>query len=204
MRLLRTIAAGLVVLCLGAASAAAFEFPLLTGRVVDQANIINEHTKADVTERTKDLEEKSGIQLVVTTVRSLDGSEIEPYATALFKTWRLGQAEKNNGVLLLVAPKEHKVRIEVGYGLESTLTNDLCAGIIRDAIIPSFKVGDFSSGVERGVDGIIEVLSRDKASWQPPPKRGVESSLRALWEFFLGKLGISGSGNASNSTAGGG
>jgi uncharacterized protein len=170
MRILQMLAVALFMFGFVGVPASALDLPSLTGRVVDQAGILNAATKAEVSQKSKDLEEKSGIQLVVATVPSLQGSEIEPYATTLFNTWRLGQAIKNNGVLLLIAPNEHKVRIEVGYGLESTLTNALCADIIRDDLIPHFKSGDFSAGTERGIDGIIDVLSRDSAIWQPPTK----------------------------------
>ena len=100
-------------------------------------------------------------------MKSLQGSDIESYANELFRFWKLGQAQKNNGVLLLVAPAEHKVRIEVGYGLEGTLTDALSSVIISSAIVPRFKTGDFSGGIERGVDGIISVLSGDTTDWQP-------------------------------------
>jgi uncharacterized protein len=116
--------------------------------------------------KLKELEDKSSIQLVVATVKSLQGSDIETYANGLFRFWKLGQAQKNNGVLVLVAPAEHKVRIEVGYGLEGTLTDALSSVIIASAVIPRFKAGDFSGGIERGVDGIINVLSGDSAGWQ--------------------------------------
>ena len=160
-------AAGLV-LCL-ALSAFAFDFPPLTGRVVDQAGVIKSGTRGDLEAKLKDLEDKSGIQLVVATVKSLQGSDIETYANQLFRFWKLGEAKKNNGVLLLVAPAEHKVRIEVGYGLEGTLTDALSSVIVSSAIIPRFKTNDFSGGIERGVDGIISVLSGDTADWQPKP-----------------------------------
>ena len=115
------------------------------------------------------LEAKSGIQLVVATVPSLQGQEIEPYANELFRTWKLGEAEKNNGVLLLVAPNERRVRIEVGYGLEGTLTDALSKVIITNAIAPRFKAGDFSGGVTRGVDDIVTVLTTDAAEWEARP-----------------------------------
>jgi uncharacterized protein len=145
----------------------AFDFPPLTGRVVDQAGVINTQTRGNLETKLKDLEDKSGIQLVVATVKSLQGSDIETYTNQLFRLWKLGQAQKNNGVLLLVAPNEHKVRIEVGYGLEGTLTDALSSVIIASAIIPRFKTNDYSGGIERGVDGIISVLSGDSAEWQP-------------------------------------
>ena len=161
----RYAAAGLI-LCLWPALAFAFDFPALSGRVVDQAGVMSAASKSDIEAKSKTLEDKSGIQLVVATVKSLQGSDIESYANQLFRFWKLGEAKKNNGVLLLVAPAEHKVRIEVGYGLEGTLTDALSSVIISSAIVPRFKSNDFSGGIERGVDGIIAVLSGDSAEWQ--------------------------------------
>jgi uncharacterized protein len=148
---------------------AAPNFPALTGRIVDQANVIPPAKRVDLDVKLADLEMKSGIQLVVATVPSLDGEEIEPYANALFRTWKLGQKDKNNGVLLLVAPKERRVRIEVGYGLEGTLTDALSKVIITNAIAPRFKAGDYGDGVTRGVDDIITVLTTDASEWQQKP-----------------------------------
>ncbi len=152
-----------------AAPVAAQTFPALTGRIVDQAGVIPADKQAAIEPKLSDLETKSGIQLVVATVKSLEGQEIEPYANQLFRTWKLGEKTKNNGVLLLVAPNEHRVRIEVGYGLEGTLTDALSKVIITNAIAPKFKAGDFGEGVSRGVDDIITVLTTDSSEWQQKP-----------------------------------
>jgi uncharacterized protein len=154
-----------LLLCLSA-FAFALDFPPLTGRVVDQANVMTPESRSELETKLKDLEDKSSIQLVVATVKSLQGGDIETYANELFRNWKLGEAQKNNGVLLLIAPNEHKVRIEVGYGLEGTLTDALSSVIISSAIVPRFKAGDFSGGISRGVDGIISVLSGDTSDWQ--------------------------------------
>jgi uncharacterized protein len=153
-----------LLLCAGLAAFAG-NFPPLTGRIVDQANVIPVETRNALEPKLIDLETKTGIQLVVATVSSLQGEEIEPYANQLFNTWKLGEKTKNNGVLLLVAPNERRVRIEVGYGLEGTLTNALAKIIITDAIAPRFKAGDFGGGVSRGVDDIITVLTIDASDW---------------------------------------
>ncbi len=158
------IVAAALALCL-VSLALAIDFPALTGRVVDQAGVMSAASRTDVEMKSKNLEDKSGIQLVVATVKSLQGNDIETYANQLFRFWKLGEAKKNNGVLLLVAPSEHKVRIEVGYGLEGTLTDALSSVIISSAIVPRFKANDFSGGIERGVDGIISVLTTDAAEW---------------------------------------
>ena len=110
---------------------------------------------------------------------SLDGQEIEPYANELFRAWKLGQSQKNNGVLLLVAPNERRVRIEVGYGLEGRLTDALSAVIISNAMTPRFKAGDFSGGIARGVDDIITVLTTDASEWQRRPALRVEQEGRS-------------------------
>jgi uncharacterized protein len=161
------LARGVAFVCCLVTAAFALDFPQLTGRVVDQAGVLSADSRTAVEAKLKDLEDKSGIQLVVATVKSLQGGDIETYANELFRAWKLGQAQKNNGALLLVAPNEHKVRIEVGYGLEGTLTDALSSVVISSAIIPRFKTGDFSGGIERGVDGIISILSGDTADWQP-------------------------------------
>jgi len=167
-----------------AAAAFAFDFPVLTGRVVDQAGVMSPQSRSDVEVKSKELEDKSGIQLVVATVKSLQGSDIETYANQLFRFWKLGEAKTNNGVLLLVAPAEHKVRIEVGYGLEATLTDALCSVIIASAIVPRLRANDYSGGIERGVDGIIGVLTTDAASWHRKANVRSEDSLATFNQLF--------------------
>ncbi len=133
---------------------------------------------------------------MVATVSSLDGLEIEPYANQLFRAWKIGEAKKNNGVLFLIAPKEHKVRIEVGYGLEGTLTDATSKIIIANAVAPRFKAGDFDGGVSRGVDDIITTLTTDASEWQKKPelrekddpRAGSPRSAAAL--FFLAIFGF--------------
>jgi uncharacterized protein len=166
-----TLAILLFGVLLGASSlAAAPNYPLLTGRVVDQANVISAVQRASLEGKLKALDDKSGIQFVVATVSSLDGEEIEPYANELFRLWKLGEAKKNNGLLFLIAPKEHKVRFEVGYGLEGTLTDAIGKIIIANAVAPRFKAGDFDGGIVRGVDDAITTLTTDSSEWQKPPQ----------------------------------
>lgn len=163
-------ATAILLALLGVVAAVALTLPTLTGRVVDNANIIPAATRSAIEQKLADLEAKTTIQLVVATVTSLEGQEIEPYANQLFRAWKLGQAKTNNGVLLLVAPNERRVRIEVGYGLEGTLTDALSKVIIANAITPRFKAGDFPGGITRGVEDIITVLNL------PPATRPTEST----------------------------
>jgi uncharacterized membrane protein YgcG len=117
--------------------------PTLTGRVVDEANLIDNSTRLSLTTKLAYLETKTTDQLVVVTLNSLQGTSIEDFGLRLGRYWQIGQKNKNNGVLLVVAPNERKVRIEVGYGLESTLTNGIADHIIANKIIPRFQTGDF-------------------------------------------------------------
>lgn len=166
--------------------ALALTFPPLTGRIVDQANIIPQDTRNALEPKLAELEQKSGIQLVVATVNSLEGQEIEPYANRLFRFWKLGEKNKNNGVLLLVAPTERRVRIEVGYGLEGTLTDALSAVIIANAITPRFKTGDYAGGITRGVDDIIAVLTTDESEWSKRPSLRLDRPQQAQPVSWIG------------------
>ena len=137
---------------------AAPTYPVLSGRVTDAANVLPPATVTELTAKLEALETATGRQLVVATVPSLEDYPIEDYANGLFRAWKLGEAKTNNGVLLLVAPTDRKVRVEVGYGLEDRLTDALSATIIRDRIIPSFKAGDLPGGVVAGTDALIAQL----------------------------------------------
>ena len=155
----------LALLCLapGLAFAAEPSFPALTGRVVDQANLLDAAAKARIEGKLAALEQKTGDQLVVVTLTSLQGYDIADYGYRLGRAWGIGQKGKNNGVLLIVAPNERKARIEVGYGLEGTLTDALTRVILDQGVFPAFRGGDYAKGIERGVDDIVKVLTGDAA-----------------------------------------
>src|SRR5262245_20868574 len=179
-------AAAVLVSCLLTLAALALVFPTLSGRVVDEANILSEATRAALTQKLADLEAKTTDQLVVVTLKSLQGTSIEDFGYQLGRHWRIGQQAKNNGVLLIVAPTDRKVRIEVGYGLEGTLTDAVSKLIIENGILPRFRANDFPGGISRGVDDIISVLTGDAAEWKqraakrPEAKSGYVSVLITL------------------------
>jgi uncharacterized protein len=156
----------LVLLSLAVVPAVALVLPALSGRVVDDANILDPQTRAALDRKLADLEAKTTDQLVVVTLKSLQGTSVEDFGVQLGRAWRIGQRDKNNGVLLIVAPSERKVRIEVGYGLEGTLTDAVSKLIIENAIIPRFRANDVPGGITRGVDDIISVLSGDAEEWK--------------------------------------
>jgi uncharacterized protein len=138
---------------------AAPKFPALTGRVVDDAGILSSETKADLTQKLAALEQATSRQLVVVTIPSLGGYEISDYGYQLGRAWGIGQKTLNNGILLIVAPAEHKTRIEVGYGLEPIVTDAFSSVVIQTQVLPKFRQGDFNAGVEAGTDALIQQLS---------------------------------------------
>ncbi|MGZ5927899.1 MAG: TPM domain-containing protein [Rhizomicrobium sp.] len=143
---------------------AAPSFPALTGRVVDDAHVLSDQTKSDLDGKLAALEAKTSRQLVVVTLPSLQGYEISDYGYQLGRAWGIGQAKLNNGALFIIAPTEHKVRIEVGYGLEPILTDALSEVIIQQAVLPRFRAGDFNGGTEAGVAALIQQLSLDPSA----------------------------------------
>jgi uncharacterized protein len=141
------------------AAIAAPTFPALTGRVVDEAGIIPADTERDIEGKLEALEARTTDQFVVVTVKSLQGYEIQDFGVQLGRAWGIGQKDKDNGVVLLIAPNERKVGFQVGYGLEGTLTDALTQVIIQSAILPRFRANDMAGGIARGVDDTIQVLS---------------------------------------------
>lgn len=144
----------LVVLLCFTSEISAREVPPLKGLVNDYGEIIHESTEKQLQTILRDLEETDSTQIVVLTIDSLEGDVLEEYSLKVAETWKLGQAGYDNGALLLVAVKDRKVRIEVGYGLEGELTDLLAGRIIRNDILPRFKQGDFDHGITAGVNSI--------------------------------------------------
>ncbi len=149
----------IVLLTIALPALAAPTFPKLSGRVVDEANLLSPATETALTQKLEALETATGRQLVVATLPSLQGLEIEEYGYQLGRAWKLGGEKTDDGVVLIVAPNERKVRIEVGYGLEPVLTDALSSVIIQSTILPRFKAGDMEGGVVAGADALIQQLS---------------------------------------------
>ena len=148
----------LLILLAPAAALAAPKFPPLTGRVVDDAELLSPAAEVRLTNELAALEQQTGHQLVVATLPSLQGYEIEDYGYQLLRTWGIGRKGEDDGAMLIVAPKERKVRIEVGYGLEPVLTDALSSLIIQRAILPAFKAGNYEQGVVQGTEAIARQI----------------------------------------------
>ncbi|MBE7217125.1 MAG: TPM domain-containing protein [Caulobacteraceae bacterium] len=156
-------------------ASAAPTYPPLTGRVVDDAHVLSADQAAELTQKLAALEQSTGRQLVVATVPSLQGYEIEEYGVGLLRAWGIGSKAKNDGAILIVAPTEKKVRVEVGYGLEDVLTDAVSALIIQHQVLPKFRAGDIGGGVVAGADALIAQL-------QLPPDQAQESAQSAAAE----------------------
>lgn len=174
---------------LGSAALAEPALPDLAGRITDEAGLLGAADRAAIEQELAALEATSTDQLAVVTVKSLQGYAIEEFAIALARKWGIGQAGKDNGVVLLVAPAERKVRIEVGRRLESMLTDTMSKLIIENAILPAFRRGDFGAGIRAGVRDIKDVLLGDADAVKERAKSGGGGSgpdtmallLLALW-----------------------
>lgn len=182
-----------VLLALFAMPVAAQDFPQLTGPVVDQAGIIPDEAEARLTQKLTALKTQSQRELVVVTLSSLQGYEISDYGYRLGRHWQLGEKQRNDGAILIVAPNERKLRIEVGYGLEPVLTDGLSSLIINQQIVPRFKAGDMPAGIEAGADAIITQLTLPadqaqqiaaQANAKPAKQDGIPFGL-VIWLLFF-------------------
>ncbi len=162
------------------AASAQPSLPSLTGRVVDNANILDAATRAQLSAQLEAHEAETSNQVVVATINSLEGYDVADYGVQLARHWGIGTSEKNNGVVLLVAPAERKVRIEVGYGLEGALPDGMAGDIIRKRILPKFRENDYPGGVKSGVNSVLSAIAGEY-EYVPSSKRsGKQTGLNAI------------------------
>jgi uncharacterized protein len=194
-RVVVTLVAWICLTCAGVAQT--LTFPALTGRVVDEAGLLSATDSAALTASLADLEARTTDQLVIVTLKSLRGTTIEDYGYQLGRRWKIGQKDKDSGVLLVVAASERKVRIEVGYGLEGTLTDAATRLIIENSILPRFRTGNFSGGIKSGAADIVQMLVGDTGRPQPGPAQASVGGERRdantpVWPgIVLGLVGVS-------------
>lgn len=165
----------------GTAGAAEVPVPMLSGRVVDNAELLSPTVRSALANQLKAHEDKTGNQIVILTVPTLEGEVIDTYAVRVFEAWKLGKKGKDNGLLLLAVPKERKLRIEVGYGLEGVITDAVSSRVIRNVIAPQFKAGNFDQGVQDGVNALIGQLEGKGADALPadtPAQKASSSGIK--------------------------
>lgn len=166
-------------------SAEDIHFPKLTGRVVDNASLLSNKQKEILTKLLQEHEEKTTNQVVVVTLPTLQGYEIEEYGYQLGRYWGIGQKGKDNGILLIVAPNERKVRIEVGYGLEGVLTDKIAHDIIQEKILPFFRQKKYADGIESGTYNIVKVLSGEYQLSEETTRSKNKKSLKSSDDYFV-------------------
>ncbi len=188
--LMRLLLAGYL-LVLATVCFSAADFPALTGRVVDQANVLSPQQEEALTRKLAQHEKKTGNQVVVVTLASLQGYDIADYGYQLGRYWKIGQKDTNNGVLLIVAPNDRKVRIETGYGLEGALPDVLSNQIIQDQIVPHFRDGDIAGGIEAGSQAVMAAIEGEyqaSPAQRQPTSANPSEVLPAL--FMLAFFGL--------------
>lgn len=160
MKVFQTIWTGLLGFVLGIPGTWAQNIPKFTGeRVLDVAGLLRPDTKAYLNDILKAHEDSTSNQVMVLVVKSLEGYDVETYATKAFRTYQLGQKDKNNGVLILIAVDDRTVRIETGYGLEGALPDALCGRIIEHEMVPYFREGNYDGGVIMGVHAVLRAIA---------------------------------------------
>ena len=180
----RLILSCLALLCLEAARGEN-DVPLLSGRITDNAALLSPETTAKLTALLKAHEDSTSDQVAVLTINSLDGEPIESYSMRVAETWKLGRRDRDNGVLLIVARDDRKVRIEVGRGLEGNLPDITAGRIIRNVMIPRFKSGDFDGGISAGVEAILGSL---EGSGPPVPAEEPEQGMDLGTKLMAGGI----------------
>ncbi len=167
---------------------AAPDFPPLSGRVIDEANVLTPGEREGLTAALADHEQRTGQQVVVVTLASLRGETIEDYGYQLGRHWGIGEQDKNTGALFIVAPKERKVRIEVGYGLEGVLTDAASRMILETIVLPAFRAGQMGPGIVAGTGAMLKTIVGE-APEAPPvsakKKSSDEGSLLPLLFLFI-------------------
>lgn len=196
-RTIQFLAIGLLICIWWVPSLAALEVPPLKGRVNDTAGMISTSTEQQLEEILRNLEQTDSTQIVVLTIPSLGGEALEEYSLRVAEKWKIGQKGFDNGAILLIAQKDRKLRIEVGYGLEGSLTDLMTGRIIRHVIVPQFKAGNFDQGIIDGVQAMIKVVRGEyQASEKSPFPAGQKKRVSSpgfggliAFVFFISMLG---------------
>ncbi|HNU92864.1 MAG TPA: TPM domain-containing protein [Spirochaetota bacterium] len=185
----------LLILALSGSELFSAPIPLLKARVNDTAGMFSESVKAEVERLLAKHESRTSNQVVVATVPSLEGENLEEYSIRLAEAWKIGQKGKDNGVILLFSRDDRKLRIEVGYGLEGTLTDLMAGRIIRNNIVPHFKDGRFDDGLRSGVNGVLQVLNGEVKADVPvktelKSRKGFGYYIKLVFQYFFIAVGI--------------
>lgn len=162
------------------------EIPYLSGRVNDYAQILSDHARESLSSKLKEHEDRTTNQVVVLTLQSLQGENIEDFSNQVFNAWELGQEGQDNGILIVVVPDERKMRIEVGYGLEGPVPDIIAGRVIREIMAPRFRDGDYDAGISEGAMAIVNVLEGQELPAEEGSDAGYSSYESGLSDFDSG------------------
>ena len=182
MRAIRTIFLALL-LCWAGAAAADVPVPPLTGRVVDQTGTLSASDIASLTQKLQDLERRKGSQVAVLIVPTTQPETIEQFSIRVADAWKIGRRRIDDGALLVVAKNDRHLRIEVGYGLEGSLTDLTTKRIIDEAITPKFRAGDFAGGISAGVDRMVRLIDGEELP-APEPSHWQNTGFEQSFDLF--------------------
>jgi uncharacterized protein len=163
-----------------ASSARCAEVPALRGRVNDYAKLLSASASQNLENQLSQFEKETGHQVAVLTVPALDGEDIEGFSIRVAENWKIGQKGFDNGVILVVAPKERQLRLEVGYGLEGILPDAIASRIIREIIIPRFRQNDYQGGITSGIDAVLKTIRGESLPESARPKQRENSPGAAI------------------------
>ena len=167
-----------LLVCWAFAASADVAVPPLSGRVVDQTGTLSSGDIASLTQTLRNLEQRKGSQIAVLIVPTTQPETIEQYSIRVAEAWKIGRKKIDDGALLVIAKDDHKLRIEVGYGLEGALNDVTAKRIIDEVITPKFRSGDFAGGISAGVDRIIAVIDGESL---PAPARAPSQQVNFAW-----------------------
>jgi len=186
----------LLLLLAGAATAASLDVPPVRGRVNDLAGLMPAGRAHALEERLKRFEVETGHQIALLTIPSLEGEDLEGFSLRVAESWKIGQKGFDNGAILVVAPKDRRLRIEVGYGLEGVLPDAIASRIIREVIVPRFRSNDYAGGIEAGLEATMKVARGEslpeaaRAKARPGSRSPAAAELSILLLLGLALLGM--------------
>ena len=198
--------ATILVMLLAVQLAAALDVPPLRGRVNDYANVMSQQQAQTLESQLEQFERETGHQVAVLTIRSLEGEDIEGFSIRVAESWRIGKKGFDNGVILVVAVQDRRLRLEVGYGLEGVLPDATAKTITSNYIVPRFREQDYAGGIIAGIDAVLKVIKKEplpETARKPRGERGSELSSLAMFVITLAIFALmafaSGSGRRRNS-----
>lgn len=183
---IRSLCLSALFFLISASCASGLDAPDLKGRVNDYGNILSSSTEQHLEKVLEELEHTDSTQIVVLTISSLKGDSLEDFSIRVAEKWKIGQEKRDNGAILLISKNDRKIRIEVGYGLEGSITDLISGRIIRDIIAPHFRTGNFDAGVSDGVQAMIQAVRGEfKAEAKPVKTTRRPSSNPGLFAILI-------------------